>query len=400
MLRILSYTLTMEYTRTFTGVSICKELDLDEEEGEVKGELFSSTVETPSQLSNALMRALKVGGQEQKRNKQEMRSRPANVLTLDEIQARENIQPVASRSSEGSCDELGAFNKLVAVLQSSGAIHEEKKRPQVHVLVCANSTITCSLIYSLITFTQPQKVLPKPSYPPPPPAQSLRESSGSNNFGYLLEKELDFEERMIPPPPPPVVPAREHPTTLIGRGDPPAVSLSRLQTIERMLENLDRSHAHTGPIPPTRGYGPLPPPPHAGIPSPMSVLPPSKRVTPTQREQPRPLRDKPHPHDSDGGWVYPEGILDVRQQPADMYRPSNHRQLASSNRPYQMMPSGGSGRTNANNWAVEMERRRVLELQQMQLKERMERDRLQQQHSLGHTPPQAKVRVVVNLFPQ
>lgn len=54
-----------------TGVSICQELDLDEEESEAKNELFSSSVETPSQLSNALMKALKVGGQEDKHHEQD-----------------------------------------------------------------------------------------------------------------------------------------------------------------------------------------------------------------------------------------------------------------------------------------------------------------------------------------
>lgn len=77
--------------------------------------------------------------------------RPANALTLDEIQARENIQPVSSRVTEGGNDDLGAFNKLVAVLQSSGAIHEQKKnKPQV----CPQSVIfvvmiLCSLVFPL-----------------------------------------------------------------------------------------------------------------------------------------------------------------------------------------------------------------------------------------------------------
>lgn len=178
---------------------------------------------------------------------------------------------------------------------------------------------------------------------------------------------------MLPPPP---TAAREHPSTLINRGEPSVPNLSRLHTIERMLESLDRSHAHTGPLPPSRGYGPFPPPPHS-----MGVLPQSKRVTPTQREQHPPL-------ESEGGWMYPEASPEMRQQP-DMYRPST-RQFVS-NRPYQMMmQSGGSGRPNANNWAVEMERRRVMELQQMQMKERMERERMQ--HNLAPST-QPKVRL-------
>ena len=52
-----------------------------------------------------------------------MGSRPANALTLEEIQARENIQ---SSQPQVTDHDQSAFNKLVAVLQSSGAIHEQK----------------------------------------------------------------------------------------------------------------------------------------------------------------------------------------------------------------------------------------------------------------------------------
>lgn len=56
-----------------------------------------------------------------------MSSRPVNALTLEEIHARENIQttPTLPTPSVSSSEELGAFNKLVAGLQSSGALHKE-----------------------------------------------------------------------------------------------------------------------------------------------------------------------------------------------------------------------------------------------------------------------------------
>ena len=55
-----------------------------------------------------------------------MGSRPVNALTLEEIQARENIQYPASSQPQVTDHDQSAFNKLVAVLQSSGAIQEQK----------------------------------------------------------------------------------------------------------------------------------------------------------------------------------------------------------------------------------------------------------------------------------
>lgn len=46
---------------------------------------------------------------------------PANALTLDEVHARENIQPAISKSSmDGPSmgEGMEAFNKLLAVLES------------------------------------------------------------------------------------------------------------------------------------------------------------------------------------------------------------------------------------------------------------------------------------------
>ena len=58
-----------------------------------------------------------------------MSSRPVNALTLDEIHARENIQTASggeTPSSKPNLEDLGAFNKLVAGLQSSGVLKDSK----------------------------------------------------------------------------------------------------------------------------------------------------------------------------------------------------------------------------------------------------------------------------------
>ena len=57
-------------------------------------------------------------------------TRPANALTLDEIQARENIHTPLSHPGDQS-----AFNKLVAQLQFTGGIHHEEKSPAVSVII-------------------------------------------------------------------------------------------------------------------------------------------------------------------------------------------------------------------------------------------------------------------------
>ena len=73
-----------------------------------------------------------------------MSSRPVNALTLDEIQARENIQttPAKDMPTKPTIEDLGAFNKLVAGLQSSGALHKETSKSeqyQVHSVCTLNS---------------------------------------------------------------------------------------------------------------------------------------------------------------------------------------------------------------------------------------------------------------------
>ena len=50
-------------------------------------------------------------------------SHPVNALTLEEVHERENIYHTQSPSA--SDPDQSAFNRLVAVLQSSGAIQDE-----------------------------------------------------------------------------------------------------------------------------------------------------------------------------------------------------------------------------------------------------------------------------------
>ena len=53
---------------------------------------------------------------------------PANALTLEEVHERENIHTQPPLQSDA---DQSAFNRLVAVLQSSGAIQDEPNTSQV-----------------------------------------------------------------------------------------------------------------------------------------------------------------------------------------------------------------------------------------------------------------------------
>ena len=74
-----------------------------------------------------------------------MSSRPVNALTLDEIHARENIHttPAEDLTSKPSSDDLGAFNKLVAGLQSSGALHSEVSKAEQYQVLSVHCVHTC-----------------------------------------------------------------------------------------------------------------------------------------------------------------------------------------------------------------------------------------------------------------
>ena len=81
-----------------------------------------------------------------------MSSRPVNALTLDEIHARENIHttPAEDLTSKPSSDDLGAFNKLVAGLQSSGALHNEVSKAEQYQVLSVHGTHLRTYMYSTI----------------------------------------------------------------------------------------------------------------------------------------------------------------------------------------------------------------------------------------------------------
>lgn len=161
-----------------TGVSICQELDLDDDEPVSSqegvavpppGPVVSKPIKDPSELSNALLKALGVGkkeeaGLQEKEEKEEeevkvskappqsnsgtavfcvssvvlalelspgrhgsstSQAPPANALTLDEVHARENIHPASSEpptSTTSTGEGMAAFNKLLAVLESKHSV--------------------------------------------------------------------------------------------------------------------------------------------------------------------------------------------------------------------------------------------------------------------------------------
>ena len=71
---------------------------------------------------------------------------PANALTLDEVHERENISHAHhSPLSHSETADQSAFNRLVAVLQSSGAIQDEP--PQVS----GSASNDTSLIWTLLS---------------------------------------------------------------------------------------------------------------------------------------------------------------------------------------------------------------------------------------------------------
>ena len=359
--------------------------------------------------------------------------RPANALTLDEIHARENIHPVDEPSDKGSND-LGAFNKLVAVLQSSGDIKNEKGSPPPPPLPPSSKIEPQHLPpqqpnqRQLPVQAQPTRVTP---YVDPRLKSGVDHNASptelvNTNFGSLLEKELGFDEEGPTPMmkgPPPVIPShsmapppyqqptltpshtqqREYPptpsqrpapppTNLISRGElqaKPQPSMSRLEVIAGMLEKLDRSHLHT------TNYDITPNP----VPPPNVKM----RLEQQQRQQLAAMqleRERERERERAAGWRYPEAFVD---QPHMTPSPELLRSMPPPPRQLPgvggrlMGPPPSSVRPNSNHWAVEMERRRLFELQQIQMRERerlfQRHQQQQQQHGMSPTA-QGKVGTV------
>ncbi len=171
--------------------------------------------------------------------------------------------------------------------------------------------------------------------------QHHQQQEGTSDYGYLLEMELlDLDEDPSVPAPFPEI--SDH----LNAGEP---NLVRLEKLGRMLDRMNRDPLAT-PIQPYSNMGP-PPAPHP----PPSHLPHHVRQMEAMHPPPPPL-DR-----GDGrGWMYPDRSHNMRQQVDRTQQPTQQQLMAA--RQHQMLTT-----RNANNWAVEMERRRVMELQQMQM---------------------------------
>jgi len=132
----------------------------------------------------------------------------------------------------------------------------------------------------------------------------------------------------------------------------------RLDQLRHMINKLD--------------YADHPAPTSAHYPThPTHITPPNRHYH-QPHPRPHPSASHPVPMDRDGSgsvarnsWVYSER---QRQQMEWGLRPPAHH-IAIAGRHQQHMMAGGSGSSssrNANHWAVEMEHRRIVELQQMQ----------------------------------
>lgn len=171
------------------------------------------------------------------------------------------------------------------------------------------------------------------------------------NLTYHLDRDLlDLEEDL---------PASEDlmATLLLGRGEP---NPRRLEQIRSMIDKLDGVDPMAAPPPQSSPY-----PPHLPVHSHLRMHTPTSHLLQQDREG-----------GTRGGWMYPErqygnGPGGMRQQQMEWGMRPSPQQMAAA-RQHQMLMSGnnsggsGGGRS-ANNWAVDMERRRIMELRQMQL---------------------------------
>lgn len=297
-------------------------------------------------------------------------TRPVNALTLDEIQARENIHTPLSHPGDQS-----AFNKFVAQLQFTGAIQHEEKPPVVRVSV-NHTSLTVAVLNLHVRHTlippppphahmhphpqtqpiqrrpnlSPVQTLPQQNFPLPQPIRlpPERRAPANTNFGYLLERELDFDEDLPPP-------LTAHPPSL-----PPQLPLPR-------GEHLNRREGSHGQFPlQSQDYDTL-----------------SSNIAHPLPHRPEPSQDKW----MDGAWVYPETQAEPMRQLDQRY--SAHHRLAAVRNQQMMAAAASGGRLGSNHWAVEMEMRRLQELQLM----RRERERLNAQaaHHMAVTGSHQKV---------
>lgn len=189
------------------------------------------------------------------------------------------------------------------------------------------------------------QVTPGPAfrYPPPP-----------------MEKELlDIDEDL----------------SAVGSNMPfPEPNLRRLEQLERMLETMDRMDPSAGHY---QGYPAAVP---QGNHPPLHVHRSHHRMEQQQQQQHIPMHPSQLDRDGRGtGWVYQQDRARTLPSPGP-----TPQQLAAA-RQHQMLTNSRS----ANNWAVEMEQRRVIELREMQLAQGKE---LYGGSSGGGMPPQRYVK--------
>lgn len=207
-----------------------------------------------------------------------------------------------------------------------------------------------------------------------------------------MEKEIDFDEEVITgahphfhPPPPAQIREREvvphYPNPMMTENN--SRNLSRLEHLERMLEKLDTSHMHlfrergdpTPNVPRQVGYGghipgPAYPEPRMKTKVSRDLMVPNlvgnygtARMVPQQMDQQRSLH-----MDREGGYGYPDIMTNDPRMEMMSGRPPPQHYVQ-----HQHQHMGGTNRPSSNNWAIEMERRRVIELKQMERARIMER---------------------------
>ena len=166
-----------------------------------------------------------------------------------------------------------------------------------------------------------------------------------SNLAYHLDRDLlDLEVDLAPA-------SEDLVETLLGKGEP---NLRRLKQLQHMIDKLDFMDPMAASQTVMSSY--LPPPP---VHSHLRMHPPN--TSPLQQGVEGNVR---------GPWIYPErqycgsGPGGMRQPQMEWGVHPSPQQVAVP-RQHQMLINGG-GRS-ANNWAVEMERRRIMELRQMQL---------------------------------
>ncbi len=227
-----------------------------------------------------------------------------------------------------------------------------------------NSSPNTPVTSSLNTVPKPSPSIPNSKVPAPFRPENVKPPQ--DTFGNILEKEMDFDEEVItgshphyqrpPPEIPPQYPSR----------------VSRVEHLERMLEKLDQEQIlrdRHNPLP-----SELPPPQmSSGYADPhmkAKLLPAlSARMTGGP-----PMEGQRSMHMMDREYMYHEG-----EHRMDMLPPPS----------IGIRPQGGVNRPTANNWAVEMERRRLMELKQM---ERAQMERAMYSNSM-HRGVQHRVRL-------